>query len=91
MDVHFLDGTSGGNFRFNSFIPEKIKSQMESNTSLLVTKADLFATKDFLASEIAALGTDITKMGSSLIRWMFFFWITQMIATFGLLFLFLGK
>jgi hypothetical protein len=46
------------------------------------TKASILATKEDLAR---AFGN--TKTG--LIRWMFFFWVAQLITTFGLLLLFL--
>jgi hypothetical protein len=59
------------------FIEEKIKTEVESKASILATKEDL-----------ARVNGD-TK--AELIKWMFIFWIGQVIATFGFILLFLKK
>jgi hypothetical protein len=60
-----------------TFIEEKIRDQVD-------TKASILATKEDLAREIGN-----TK--AELIKWMFIFWIGQVIATFGFILLFLNK
>jgi hypothetical protein len=59
------------------FIEEKIKSEVD-------TKASILATKEDLAREIGN-----TK--AELIKWMFIFWVGQVIATFGFILLFMNK
>jgi hypothetical protein len=66
------------------FIEDKIKSEVENKTSILATKEDLAATREALVK----LNGD-TK--AELIKWMFVFWVSQVIATFGFILLFLKK
>jgi len=62
------------------FIEEKIKSEVENKTSILATKGDIALVKEDLAKEKAEL-----------IKWMFIFWVGQMLGTFGFILLFLKK
>ena len=62
------------------FIEDKIKAEVENKTSILATKADIALVKEDLAKEKAEL-----------IKWMFVFWVSQAITTFGFILLFLKK
>lgn len=55
------------------FIEEKIKSEVDTKTSILATKENLANTK------------------AEIIKWMFIFWVGQVIATFGFILLFMNK
>jgi hypothetical protein len=51
------------------------------------TSLPLLASKE----DVLLLKTDIRKATTSISKWMFFFWITQVIMTFGLFYFFLNK
>jgi hypothetical protein len=59
------------------FIGEKIRSEVDTKTSILTTKEDL-------ARESGNIRADM-------IKWMFVFWVGQALTTFGLILLFLKK
>ena len=61
-------------------IEEKIKGEVDSKTSILATKED-----------VARAETKIETSKAELLRWMFVFWIGQVVALFGLLVLFMKK
>ena len=61
-----------------TFIEEKIKGEVDTKTSILATKEDL-----------ARTDTKIETSRADVIKWMFIFWIAQLITMFGLLLLFL--
>lgn len=63
-----------------TFIEEKITSELETKSQILATKEDLTATK-----------AEIFKVKADLIKWMFIFWVGQVVATFGFILLFLKK
>jgi hypothetical protein len=65
-----------------TFIESKIKQDLESKTQHLATKEDLAKVKGDLETKIAE-----TK--SELIKWMFIFWIGQVVVTFGFLLIYL--
>ncbi|HEX2630145.1 MAG TPA: hypothetical protein VHM26_14060 [Chitinophagaceae bacterium] len=67
-----------------TFIEEKIKSEMESQLSFFATKEDLARVEGRLLEKIA-------NAESHLVKWMFIFWVSQVIATFGFILLFLSK
>lgn len=54
---------------------------------MLATKEDIAATKQ----DIAATREEIAKAKAETIKWMFIFWIGQVVATFGFILLFLKK
>ena len=56
-----------------TFIEEKIKNEVDTKASNLVTKEDAANNK------------------AEIIKWMFVFWVGQMIGTFGFILLFLKK
>jgi hypothetical protein len=70
-----------------TFIEEKIKVEMESKTSILETRMSLFATKE----DIGKVRQEIAETKAELIRWMFIFWVGQVVTTFGFILLFLKK
>ena len=63
-----------------TFIEEKIKGEVDSKTSILATKED-----------VARAETKIETSKAELLRWMFVFWIGQMVALFSLVVLFMKK
>lgn len=63
-----------------TFIEEKISSEVETKASILATKED-----------VARTDTKIETSKVELIKWMFVFWVGQVIATFGFILLFLKK
>ena len=63
-----------------SYIEEKIKDEVENKAQTLATKEDVALTRQEIAN---------TK--AELIKWMFIFWIGQVIATFGFILLFLKR
>jgi hypothetical protein len=67
-----------------TFIEEKIKVEMESK---LETKLALLATKE----EIGKVRQEASENKAELLKWMFIFWASQMIGTFGFILLFLKK
>ncbi|WP_419802909.1 hypothetical protein [Mucilaginibacter sp.] len=66
------------------YIESRIKDEFERNSELLATKQDL-----------AKLETKLTEKflegKADTIKWMFVFWIGQIVATFGFILLFLKK
>ena len=63
-----------------TYIEEKISEEVEDKTKILATKADL-----------AGLDGKIAETKSEIIKWMFIFWIGQVVATFGFILLYLNK
>ena len=63
-----------------NFIEQKITSELENRTQILATKAD-----------VAEAKAETQKVKAELIKWMFIFWIGQVVATFGFILLFLNK
>jgi hypothetical protein len=62
------------------FIEEKIKSEVDTKASTLATKED-----------VAKLSGENAGNKAELLKWMFIFWASQLIAMFGFLLLFLKK
>lgn len=63
-----------------TFIERKISADLDSKTQILATKEDL-----------AKLDAKISESKSETIKWMFIFWVGQVIATFGFILLYLRK
>ena len=63
-----------------TFIEHKIKDELENKSQILATKED-----------ISILNTKIEQSKAETIKWMFIFWIGQVVATFGFILLFLKK
>ncbi len=63
-----------------TFIEHKIKDELENKSQMLATKED-----------ISNLHTKIEQSKAETIKWMFIFWIGQVVATFGFILLFLKK
>lgn len=74
-----------------NFTESKISSELESNTKHLATKVDLLATKEDLKTTCAALETKLSETKAEMIKWMFIFWIGQVLATTASILLFLKK
>ena len=62
------------------YIETKIKSELEDKSAVLATKQDI-ATLELKGAESKA----------EIIKWMFIFWVGQVVATFGFILLFLKK
>ena len=67
-----------------TFIEHKIKDELDNKSQMLATKEDLLQAKSELKINIAESRTEI-------IKWMFIFWVGQVVATFGFILLFLKK
>jgi hypothetical protein len=67
-----------------TFIEEKIKCEVDTKTSILATKEDL-------AREIGITNTKIETSKAELLKWMFVFWVSQVVTTFGFILLFIKK
>ena len=63
-----------------TFIVNKIDEELESKIQNLATKADL-----------GKLDTKISETKSELMRWMFIFWASQLVAIFSFILLFFKK
>ncbi|MEO7211551.1 hypothetical protein [Mucilaginibacter sp.] len=63
-----------------SYIEEKIKGEFDNKSQILATKQDIAEVRAYVAE---------TK--AELIKWMFIFWVGQVVATFGFILLFLKK
>jgi hypothetical protein len=63
-----------------TFIEEKIKCEVDTKASILATKED-----------VARTDTKIETSKAELIKWMFVFWVGQVITTFGFILLFMHK
>ncbi|WP_207512130.1 hypothetical protein [Longitalea luteola] len=78
-----------------TFIEEKISCEVDTKTSILATKEDLAreigCTKADLTREIGITNAKIETTKAELIKWMFLFWIGQVITTFGFILLFINK
>ena len=62
------------------YIEETIKDELNNKSQILATKDDL-----------NKLDVKISETRYDLIKWMFIFWIGQVAATFGFIFLFIKK
>ena len=67
-----------------TFIEHKIKDELENTSKML-------ATKDDLHKEVRNLELKISQSKVEVIKWMFIFWVGQVVATFGFILLFLKK
>jgi hypothetical protein len=70
-----------------TFIEEKIKKEVDINASNLATKGDISK----LSEDIAKFRAEASENKAELMKWMFIFWVGQMIGTFGFILLFLKK
>lgn len=66
------------------FLDSRIRESSEVSTKTLATKEDL-------ANLRAELKTEIATTKAEIIKWMFIFWIGQIMVTFGFILLFLNK
>ena len=74
-----------------AFIEEKIKGEVDTKTSILATKEDLARTDTKIETAKAELKEEGANSKAELIKWMFVFWVSQVITTFGFILLFLKK
>lgn len=65
-----------------SYIENKIKIEFQDNLNVLATREDLALLK-------GELKNDISNSRVETIKWMFIFWVGQVVATFGFILLFL--
>lgn len=71
-----------------------IEREIESRIQHLATKEDLHLTRNDIANVRTELGNVKIELGNvraDLVKWMFVFWIGQVVATFGFVLLFLKK
>lgn len=66
------------------FIESKIETDLESKTKHLATKEDL-------AQGLGRLDAKISETKSELMKWMFIYWASQLIAIFSFILLFFKK
>jgi phage I-like protein len=69
------------------YIEDKIKDEVQTQSGILATKQDLVSVKQ----DIAAVELRVTEKSAEMIKWMFIFWVGQVLATFGFILLFLKK
>lgn len=67
-----------------TFIESKIYNELESKTKHLATKEDL-------AHGLGKLDAKISETKSELLKWMFIFWASQLVAIFSFILLFFKK
>ena len=58
---------------------------------ILAVKEDLLMTESRLEVKILATKEDFANMKAEVIKWMFIFWVGQVVATFGFILLFIKK
>lgn len=68
-----------------TFIEEKINKELENKTQIFATKDDIA----HVTVKIEQVNSRIDQSKSEIIKWMFLFWIGQVVATFGFILLFL--
>ena len=74
-----------------TFIEQKINSELEGRSQTLATREDLAALKEDVVTLKGELKTEMATIKSEMIKWMFIFWVGQMVGTFGFILLFLKK
>ena len=57
----------------------------------MATREDLAALKEDVITLKGELKTEMATIKSEMIKWMFIFWVGQMVGTFGFILLFLKK
>ena len=63
-----------------TFIEQKITTELDTRSHILATKAD-----------VADAKAETIKVKAELIKWMFIFWASQLVATFSFILLFIKK
>lgn len=87
MDVYFLGRPDDRHLWLHTSISEKITTEVDINASNLATKGDISK----LSEDIAKSRVEAAENKAELMKWMFVFWVGQMIGTFGFILLFLKK
>ncbi|MBI4691566.1 MAG: hypothetical protein HY754_15080 [Nitrospirae bacterium] len=67
-------------------IDEAIEADTERKKEILVTKEDLHSEVSKLEKEIARLEIKIESTKSEIIKWMFIFWLGQIVVLSGIIF-----
>ena len=70
-----------------TFIEQKINTELDNKSQIFATKDDIL----ILNSKIEQTNSKIEQTKADIIKWMFIFWIGQVVATFGFILLFLKK
>ena len=73
------------------YIEETIKDELNIKSQILATKDDLNRIDVKIKDDLNKLEVKISETRYDLIKWMFIFWIGQVAATFGFIFLFIKK
>jgi hypothetical protein len=71
-----------------------IEKEIESRIQHLATKEDINLTREDInltRNEIGNVRNEIANVRAELVKWMFVFWISQVVATFGFILLFIRK
>jgi hypothetical protein len=63
----------------------------KSQAQILADKQDILSTEQDLVGCVLRLSKRIDDMRQDMIKWLFIFWITQVLVTFGFIWLFLKK
>ena len=78
-----------------TFIEEKIKCEVDTKTSILATKEDLAKEIGVTNAKIDTSKTELIKDAANnkaeTMKWMFIFWVSQAVTTFGFILLFMKK
>ena len=64
---------------------------MDTKTSILATKEDVARAETKIETSKAELIKDAANNRAEMIKWMFVFWVGQLVAMFGFVILFLKK
>jgi len=65
------------------FVEAKIKESDEENLKVLATKEDMAKIKEDMAKIEGRLETKIVETKADLMKWMFIFWASQLLAIFS--------
>ena len=72
-------------------IDNKTERSVEATIKTLATKDDIANLRKDTSIDISNVRKEISEAKVDTIRWMFFFWIGQVVATLAIVFLFLKK
>lgn len=74
-----------------TFIEEKIKCEVDTKTSILATKEDVIRAETKIETSKTELIKEVANNKAETIKWMFIFWVSQAVTTFGFILLFMKK
>jgi len=74
-----------------TFTESKISSELENKTKNLATREDLARLETKIVLDLVRVEAKISESKAETIKWMFIFWVGQVLATIGSILLFLKK